>query len=261
MSAAALRPDAEQPAPVAALTGVAQRFGRQVVLRSVDLELPAGTIVGLVGANGAGKTTLFSILAGLLQPDAGERHLFGSPADEVDAAARARLAYVAHAPQLYAGLSARENLALFADLRRACGLTTRPADEVLLALGLPLAVLDRPLATHSRGMAQRVALARALAGRPELLLLDEPFTALDARGREQLAQVLLAERARGAAILLSSHDFDTLLAICDRVVLLERGALVRSADHQGDRAEFRRSAAAIWQAGPDDPVSPAPDLC
>jgi ABC-type multidrug transport system ATPase subunit len=261
MSDAAPRPDAERPTLVAALTGVAQRFGRQVVLRSVDLELPAGTIVGLVGANGAGKTTLFSILAGLLQPDAGERHLFGAPADEVDAAARARLAYVAHAPQLYAGLSARENLALFADLRRACGLTTRPADEVLLALGLPLAVLDRPLATHSRGMAQRVALARALAGRPELLLLDEPFTALDARGREQLAQVLLAERARGAAILLSSHDFDTLLAICDRVVLLERGALVRSADHQGDRADFRRSAAAIWQEGAADPVSPAPDLC
>ena len=73
-------------APVAALKAVAQRFGRQVVLRSVDLELPAGSIVGLVGANGAGKTTLFSILAGLLQPDAGERHLFGAPADEVDVA-------------------------------------------------------------------------------------------------------------------------------------------------------------------------------
>lgn len=249
--------------PVAALKGIAQRFGRQVVLRGVDLELPAGTIVGLVGANGAGKTTLFSILAGLLQPDAGQRHLFGAAADEVDAAARARLAYVAHAPQLYAGLSARENLALFADLRRAAGLTTRPTDDVLTELGLPPAAFDRPVATHSRGMAQRVALARALAGRPDLLLLDEPFTALDARGREQLAQVLLGERARGAAILLSSHDSETLLAICDRVVLLERGALVRSAAHAGDRAAFRRSAAAIWHAPPEpraSAVSSAPDL-
>lgn len=248
--------------PVAALNGIAQRFGRQVVLRSVDLELPAGTIVGLVGANGAGKTTLFSILAGLLQPDAGSRQLFGVPADEVDAAARARLAYVAHAPQLYAGLSARENLALYADLRRVAGLRTRPTDEVLTELGLPLAAFDRPVATHSRGMAQRVALARALAGGPELLLLDEPFTALDARGREQLAQILLNERARGAAILLSSHDFDTLLEICDRVVLLERGALERSAAHQGgDRAAFRRSAAAIWHAPVGvGPVSPVADL-
>ena len=233
--------------PVAALRGVAQRFGRKVVLRGVDLDLPRGSIVGLVGANGAGKTTLFSILAGLLQPDAGERWLFGAASEEVDVAARARLAYVAHAPQLYAALSARENLALFADLRRVCGLPTRPADEVLGELGLPREALDRPVSTHSRGMAQRVALARALAARPELLLLDEPFTALDARGRELLARVLLAERARGAAILLSSHDFDAVVQICDRVVLLERGELARSAAHEGDRAEFRRQAAALWQ--------------
>jgi ABC-type sulfate/molybdate transport systems ATPase subunit len=114
----------------------------------------------------------------------------------------------------------------------------------------------------SGGQQQRVALARALAPEPELVLLDEPFTALDARGREQLAQVLLAERSRGAAILLSSHDFETLLEICDRVVLLERGALDRSAAHAGDRAAFRRSAAAIWHTPAEArrPVSPAPDL-
>jgi ABC-type multidrug transport system ATPase subunit len=122
--------------PAAELRGVAQRFGRNVVLRRVDLELPPGRIVGLVGANGAGKTTLFSILAGLLQPDAGERRLFGAPADEVGLDLRARLAYVAHATQLYPGLSARENLALFADLRRAAGLPSRAEDEVLTALGL-----------------------------------------------------------------------------------------------------------------------------
>lgn len=239
--------------PAAALLGVAQRFGRKVVLRAVDLALAPGAIVGLVGANGAGKTTLFAILAGLLQPDAGERRLFGAAADEVDAAARARLAYVAHATQLYGGLSARENLALFADLRRAAGLATRPADEVLLELGLPAEALGRPVATFSRGMAQRVALARALAARPELLLLDEPFTALDAGGRAMLSQVLQGERRRGAAVLLSSHDFDALVHICDRIVLLEHGALTRSAEHDGDRAAFRRRAAALWQDLPPEP--------
>jgi heme ABC exporter ATP-binding subunit CcmA len=236
--------------PAAVLRGVAQRFGRKVVLRRIDLELHAGSIVGLVGANGAGKTTLFSILAGLLQPDAGERRLFGAAADEVDAAARARLAYVAHAPQLYGALSARENLALFADLRRAAGLATRPADELLGELGLPRDAYDRPVSAHSRGMAQRVALARALAARPELLLLDEPFTALDARGRDQLARVLVGERERGAAVLLSSHDFDALVQICDRVVLLEHGELARSAAvnpaEEADRAGFRGRAAALW---------------
>jgi heme ABC exporter ATP-binding subunit CcmA len=240
--------------PAAELRGVAQRFGRNVVLRGLDLSLAPGALVGLVGANGAGKTTLFAILAGLLQPDEGERWLFGAPADEVAQDARARLAYVAHATQLYPGLSGRENLELYADLRRACGLASRDARETLTELGLSEDAQVRPVSSYSRGMAQRVALARALAGRPELLLLDEPFTALDARGRAQLAEVLMAERARGAAILLSSHDFDALVQICDRVVLLERGSLARGAalGTDGDRAAFRRQAAAVWQDVPAD---------
>ena len=252
---------------VVSLRAISQRFGRQPVLRRVDLELCAGTIVGLVGANGAGKTTLFSIVAGLLQPDGGERWLFGAAADEVDTATRARMAYVAHAPQLYGALSARENLQLHADLRRVCGLPTRPADEVLTELGLPREAFDRPMSAHSRGMAQRVALSRALAARPELLVLDEPFTALDAGGRDQLARVLLGERTRGAAVLLSSHDLDTLTQICDRVVLLERGELGRSVEHEGERAAFRERAAALWtgRATPDTPLAsiasgPAGDL-
>jgi heme ABC exporter ATP-binding subunit CcmA len=240
--------------PAAELRGVAQRFGRNVVLRSLDLTLEPGTLVGLVGANGSGKTTLFSILAGLLQPDAGERRLFGVDAADVSHALRARLAYVAHATQLYPGLSGRENLELYADLRRACGLASRAAEEVLTRLGLSREAQGRPVGSYSRGMAQRVALARALAASPDLLLLDEPFTALDARGRAQLAEVLLAERARGAAILLSSHDLDALVQICDRVVLLERGGLAREAQlgADGDRAAFRGRAAAVWQGVPAD---------
>jgi len=250
---------------VVSLRGISQRFGRQPVLRRVDLELCAASIVGLVGANGAGKTTLFSIVAGLLQPDDGERRLFGRAADEVDTAMRARMAYVAHAPQLYGGLSARENLQLHADLRRVCGLPTRAADEVLAELGLPREAFDRPVSAHSRGMAQRVALARALAARPELLVLDEPFTALDSGGREHLLRILVGERARGAAVLLSSHDLDTLTQICDRVVLLERGELGRSVTYTGDRTAFREQAAALWSgrtaSGTAGELAPATVLC
>jgi ABC-type multidrug transport system ATPase subunit len=236
------------------LRGVSQRFGRKVVLRGVDLELRAGTITGLVGANGAGKTTLFLILAGLLQPDAGERRFGAREVGDFDLELRARLAYVAHAPQLYPSLSARANLELFADLRRAAGLSSRPAEDVLRGLGLPAEALDRPVSTYSRGMAQRVALARAVAGDPELLLLDEPFTALDARGRAQLAGALARERERGAAILLSSHDQATLLRVCDRLVLLEAGAIVREVARGGeDPAAFAARAAEVLAAvGPDD---------
>ncbi|MDC0671009.1 ABC transporter ATP-binding protein [Nannocystis radixulma] len=244
------------PAPITpiVLRSISQRFGRKVVLRGVDLELRAGSITGLVGANGAGKTTLFLILAGLLQPDGGERRFGGREVGDVDLELRARLAFVAHAPQLYPGLSARANLELFAELRRAAGLSSRPADDVLRGLGLPVDALDRPVSTFSRGMAQRVALARAVAGDPELLLLDEPFTALDARGRSQLAGALLAERDRGTAILLSSHDQGTLLRVCDRLVLLEAGAIVREVERGGDDpAAFAVRAAAVLDAvGPDD---------
>jgi ABC-type multidrug transport system ATPase subunit len=248
---------ADAPITPVVLRAISQRFGRKVVLRDVDLELSARTITGLVGANGAGKTTLFLILAGLLHPDDGDVDLGGRPGGAASLELRARLAFVAHAPQLYPALSARANLELFADLRRAAGLSSRPADEVLRRLGLTPDAFDRPVSTFSRGMAQRVALARAVAGDPELLLLDEPFTALDARGRGQLADVLRGERDRGAAILLSSHDHATLVRLCDRLVLLEGGRIAARVDRRSpddpDGARFADRAAAVLSAvSPDD---------
>ncbi|KIG15036.1 ABC transporter, ATP-binding protein [Enhygromyxa salina] len=207
------------------LRGVTCRFGRKAVLRGVELELRAGEIVGLLGQNGAGKTTLFTILAGLRQGDAGVRRFAGAEHREVGLEVRARLAWLAHDPQLYPLLSARENVELFVDLAGS----TRPSNAptptaVLERLGLA-DVIDRPVGTFSRGMAQRVALARALALVPELLILDEPFTALDRAGRELLADLLRAEADRGAAVLLSSHDLDVIAQLVDRALVLEAGVI------------------------------------
>jgi len=216
------------------LCGIGKRFGRLSVLRGVELRVDAGEVVGLIGANGSGKTTLLNIAVGLLSPSEGERRLGGDPAPEVGLEQRARIAFVTHTTQLYPRLSARENMVLFAELRAAAGAEVAPIDPLLERLGL-LHAADRMVGTFSRGMMQRLALARALAGRPQLLLLDEPFTALDRPGRERLAEVLVQERAAGLAVLLSSHDYDAVVAVTDRVVLLEDGRL---------RGEVRRGKGA-----------------
>jgi ABC-type multidrug transport system ATPase subunit len=206
------------------LCGIGKRFGRLSVLRGVDLRVDAGEVVGLIGANGSGKTTLLNIAVGLLPPSEGERRLGGQPAPQVELEHRTSIAFVTHTTQLYPRLTARENMTLFAELRAAAGADVAPAEPLLERLGLAHAA-DRMVGTFSRGMMQRLALARALQGRPQLLLLDEPFTALDRPGRERLAEVLVQERAAGLAVLLSSHDYDAVVVVTDRVVLLEDGRL------------------------------------
>ena len=214
------------------LRGLGKRFGRLGVLRAIDLSVVPGEIVGLLGANGCGKTTLLSIAAGLLPPSSGERR-WGALA-ELDLPARLRLAFVAHSTQLYARLSARENLALPIELRRVAGERRNDdIDHLLERVGLAHAA-DRLAGTFSRGMQQRLAIARALLGAPELLLLDEPFTALDHGGRATLGRILLEERERGAAILLSSHDLDAVADYTDRAVAMGEGRIVGEAKKAGD---------------------------
>ena len=226
----------------ARLSDIRCRFGRKAVLRGVELELRGGELVGLLGQNGAGKTTLFSILVGLLQPDAGAREFGGRELSEVELEVRARLAWLAHDPQLYPLLSARENVELFVDLSGRGGGDSPAA--VLTRLGLG-EVIERAVGTFSRGMAQRVALARALILEPELMILDEPFTALDRQGRALLADLLRAEVARGAAVLLSSHDLDVVAEVADRVLLLQHGVIAAQVERNPDEAhgEFRERIA------------------
>lgn len=215
------------------LRAVGKRFGRLSVLRRVDLRVDEGEVVGLMGANGSGKTTMLSIAMGLLAATDGEVWLGGEHAPEITLEHRQRMALVTHTTQLYAQLTARENMALWVDLRRAAGASAADPVELVERLGLGHAI-DRPVGTFSRGMMQRLSLARALVGQPELLLLDEPFTALDRAGVARLTEVLREERDRGLAVLLSSHDHDAMLAVTDRVVLLEDGRLVGEARREGE---------------------------
>ncbi len=225
--------------PVAA-RGLVKGFGALRVLAGVDLDVPRGSCVAIVGPNGAGKTTLLRILAGISRPAAGSVRLFGHECSRngTPAPIRARVGLVAHEPLVYRDLPVRANLEVFASLYPGSeGAATR-AGRALERFGLEQ-VAERPARALSRGFLQRLALARATLHEPELLLLDEPLTGLDASARERTLDELVAHRARAAQILVS-HDAADIAALATSVHGFRRGRLARLSDRPVAESDARR---------------------
>lgn len=204
------------------LARVAKLYGVKVIFKDVSCAFAAGSVSLLVGGNGAGKSTLMRIMAGLSRPSAGVARLH----DE------ARLGYLGHATFLYSGLTALENLAFW---REAHGLHLSREDLLagLARVGLETHAHERA-GVFSRGMAQRLNLARVLMQEPNLLLLDEPGTGLDAASLALLRREILAARARGACVVLISHDLAGDAPLADRLLALENRKLV----YDGPPAQF-----------------------
>ena len=208
--------------------GLSRRYGRNWALLDVDLSLEAGEAVALLGANGAGKSTLLTVLATLHRPQRGELSIFGySPSSHL-AQIRAKLGYVAHATLLDDNLTARENLLYYGQLFGLPKLG-QVVDESLDSVGLSRRA-DDLVGSFSRGMRQRLSLARALLHDPQLLVLDEPFTGLDAPGCRDLASRLAAEKQKGRAIILATHQLERVLSWSDRAILLHRGRKVEESE-------------------------------
>jgi len=197
-------------------------FGDYPALRGASLEVPQGACLALLGRNGAGKTTLLRILASLSKPSKGAVKLLGVEARSTQA--RGRIGYLGHGIGVYDDLSAFENLTLFG---RLLGVA-KPAEAAIAALELvDLARVRDGLAREfSRGMRQRLAIARAFLSNPELLILDEPFTSLDDRAIAVLQQLLAGARARGATIVMSTHQIREAMELASHVALLERGKMI-----------------------------------
>jgi heme ABC exporter ATP-binding subunit CcmA len=198
-------------------------FGDYPALRGATFEAAPGACVALLGRNGAGKTTLLRIIANLSKPTEGQVTVFGEPSN---GKMRERIGYLGHGIGVYDDLSAIENLTLFGQLMGM----PRPAaaaDAALERVGLSR-VREGFAREFSRGMRQRLAIARAFLHNPELLLLDEPFTSLDDRAIGVLHDLLRDALAKGATIVMSTHQIREAMELATQVALLERGRIVHS---------------------------------
>src|SRR5437763_5987510 len=206
------------------LNGVMKRFGAMTALRGVDLQLKRGRCLGIFGPNGAGKTTLLRILATLTRPSAGTVRIAGRDAVREAEKVRPLLGVLSHRTFLYGHLTACENLRFYGRMFGINKLAERII-EVLQIVGLE--VNSRQLVrTYSRGMQQRLAIARTILHSPTLLLLDEPYTGLDQHAVGQLQELLLQLRSESCTIIMSTHDLQRGLHLCDEIAIQCRGKIV-----------------------------------
>ncbi len=221
-------PDPTPPAVEA--NALERRFGPVAALRGVTLAVGSGEVVMLLGPNGAGKSTLLRCLAGLARPTRGTVRVGGVDLSR-DPSARGVIGILSHAAMVYDDLTPRENLRFAAALHEL----PEPAERIDAALRNASLDehADRPVRGFSRGMLQRLALARATLHAPAVLLLDEPFTGLDARATDGLRQRMADERQRGRVQICVTHDPAELWDVATRVVVLVAGRVV----HDAPRAE------------------------
>ena len=218
---------------------VTRRFGSFTALAHASFVVRSGEIVALLGPNGAGKTTASRIIAGILAPTEGDAIVDGVSVRDDANTVRSRCGLVTDSPALYERMSLRSYLSYFAGMYDVPQPGPRIAQLVEL-MGLT-AVLDRKLASFSRGMKQKAAIARALVHEPPVLLLDEPATALDPEMAQTLRELIVSLRAQHRAILLCTHDLDEAQRISDRVVIVDRGRIVREGATQELRSAGRPS--------------------
>src|ERR1700722_2635000 len=187
-----------------ATLGVTKAYGDLVALEPLDLVVPEGQRVMLVGHNGSGKTTLMRMAAGLLDPSGGEIAIFGAPAGTMDA--RANLSYLPDTPVLYDDLSVREHIEYTCRLHDAEGWEDR-SERLLADLGLAGRADDLP-ARFSRGLRQKTAIVLALIRPFGLLMVDEPFVGLDPRGQVTLVELFRDASQAGATVVVATHQLD-----------------------------------------------------
>jgi ABC-2 type transport system ATP-binding protein len=203
-----------------------KRYGSKMAVDNVSLEVHAGEVFGFLGPNGAGKTTTIKMIVGLLQPTSGTVKVAGFDVQTQPLLAKASSGYVPDTPNLYAKLTGRELLRFVGDLydldRKQ---VVQRTDELLRMFDLTSAA-DDTVDSYSHGMQQKISLASALMHDPKVLVLDEPTVGLDPKSARLIKDILRQMAERGAAVFLSTHILEIAERMCDRIGIINKGALV-----------------------------------
>jgi len=213
--------------------GVAKLYGDFPAVQNIDLDVPQGQFLGLLGRNGAGKTTLLKVLALLTRPSLGTLQVGGIDQDGDLSQVRRRMGLLGHNTFLYDELTAEENLLFYASLYSVpeAGRVTR---QMLEQVGLAPFARER-VRNFSRGMRQRLTIGRLFLHQPDVLLLDEPFTGLDDRASVLLDDLLREARRQGKTIVLCTHQLEQAVRLADRLLILDRGKVAYLGPNHPDR--------------------------
>ncbi|WP_300973135.1 ABC transporter ATP-binding protein [Sphingomonas sp. LHG3406-1] len=227
-------------------------FGDKRAVDGVSLEVPTGSIFGLLGPNGAGKTTSLRLLLGIIDPDSGTRRLLGRAAP-LEAASD--VGYLPEERGLYPAMTAREAIAFMGALRGLPLAEGRLRASAMLAERGLSDWEKKPIRTLSKGMAQTVQLLGTLVHRPRLIVLDEPFSGLDAINQEKLEGLIRAEAAGGATIIFSTHVIAHAERLCERIAIIAGGKVAFAGEVDAARGRLRpivrlqtRAADGPWRA-------------
>jgi len=218
---------------------LSKSFGKEKILDQISFQLDENEAVGLLGVNGAGKSTLIKCILGLIISDSGTVQTDKAPA------------YLAELVQLPLSLSA---LDLLIYKCRSSHLPISTAQDALNEFHLEAKAHKKPIRNYSKGMRQRTSLAMTLCNQPQLILLDEPMSGLDALGRAETLAILKARKQHGASILMSSHIVADMVQLCDRVLIMSHGKIceqVEVREHSLDEAQALEQKLKTWTESPE----------
>lgn len=222
------------------INGLSRSYGRIKALQSLQLQVPPGTVYGILGPNGSGKTTTLGIILGVTKKDSGSFTWF----DNLDLqSAKKKIGALLETPNFYPYLSARKNLELVAKVK---DLPSANIEEVLKLVNLWDRAEDK-FKTYSLGMKQRLAIASALLGNPEVLLLDEPTNGLDPQGIAEVRNLIQEIGAKGITVIIASHILAEVEKVCSHVAVLQKGQLL----FQGSTRELSGSEGRVELAAAD----------